>query len=427
MAVHWGGRGPGHLSRWSKAVTTLTLTPTLDLTLTSALPGTVTFTRASSGTYVNSSGLIASATTDAARFDHDPVTLAAKGLLIEEARTNSLTYSEDWSNATWGTVSATKTSNSTTAPDGATTADTLTDAAASSRHIVYNSATLTAATYTYSIFAKKGTGRYIYARFDNASTSYGAVVDLNTGSITQNKSVGSPTNTGSSSTDYGSGFYRASVSQTGSTGTCYTVLGGSDSGTPTYDGNGDPIYSGTSSTWYAWGAQIELGAFPTSYIPTTNSTVTRAADNATMTGTAFSDWWSATADTIVVYADSPASGTRIIWQADDGTANNRITIYTSGTDCKADIVTGGVTQASLTLGTITANTAFKAAIAFAANDVAGCLNGGTVQTDVSASLPTVDRCKIGADTTGNYLCGHISAIKAYNSRVSDATMQSLTA
>lgn len=164
----------------------------------------------------------------------------------------------------------------------------------------------------------------------------------------------------------------------------------------------------------------------TSFIETTTATATRAADVALISGTNFSSWFNPTAGSVVTYANSPGVGTRVIWQIDDGTANNRYTLYTTGTSLKFDVVAGGVTQASLTLGTITANTTFKAAVAFAANDIAGVLNGGTVQTDASATLPTVDRKRLGADTTGNQLIGHIERDVAYPVRLSDAQLAALS-
>lgn len=143
-------------------------------------------------------------------------------------------------------------------------------------------------------------------------------------------------------------------------------------------------------------------------------------------GNAFG-WWHAPAGTVMVQATSPASGTRVVWQADDGTANNRITLYTVGSSLKLDVVTAGVTQASLTLGAITAGAAFKAAFAFAANDVAGVLAGGAVQTDASAALPAVDRCRFGADVAGNQLCGSIQIFRHRHKRHSNAELQALTA
>ena len=65
------------------------------------------------------------------------------------------------------------------------------------------------------------------------------------------------------------------------------------------------IYQGEGSSIYAWGAQLEAGAFPTSYIPTTASTVTRSADLASMTGTNFSSWYNFNQGTFFTKATWP--------------------------------------------------------------------------------------------------------------------------
>ena len=78
--------------------------PSLNLDFTTGtLDSRITFTRTqgttTAATYYNSSGVLSYAAANTPRFDYDPVTLAAKGLLIEETRTNVLKYSEDFSNA----------------------------------------------------------------------------------------------------------------------------------------------------------------------------------------------------------------------------------------------------------------------------------------------------------------------------------------
>lgn len=87
MSIHWGGRGAGHISRWSTAVSSAALSLNF---LSGALDPRITFARATTATFIGSDGLIQSAAIDAPRFDYDPVTLAAKGLLVEETRTNLL-------------------------------------------------------------------------------------------------------------------------------------------------------------------------------------------------------------------------------------------------------------------------------------------------------------------------------------------------
>ena len=107
--------------------------PSLDLrfadtkSLADAVTGQslVTFTRASTGTYVGSDGLIKTAAVNEARFDHNPSTGESLGLLVEEARTNLLTYSEQFDNAAWVKSNSTVTANAGAAPNGTATADLL--------------------------------------------------------------------------------------------------------------------------------------------------------------------------------------------------------------------------------------------------------------------------------------------------------------
>ena len=82
----------------------------LDFANVGALDPRITFTRSSSATYTNSLGLIATAATNVARFDYDPVTLAARGLLVEESRTNLFVQSSDFS-TTWLTFQSAVTTN----------------------------------------------------------------------------------------------------------------------------------------------------------------------------------------------------------------------------------------------------------------------------------------------------------------------------
>lgn len=388
--------------------------PSLNLTLTSTLDPRITFTRASSGTYFNSSGVLSTAATDTARFDYNPATLAAKGLLIEEARTNVFTYSEQFDNAAWAKVNATVTANAVAAPDSATTAGKFCSGATGTveRSLRQNSSFTNGLNYTQSVFTKAAE---ISAYGQNSGQGYGTV---NQAPPTAGTATGALP-LGATMQALPSGWYRGTISHginvTGSRQNLFYISNVGGSATV-------PVGEGL----YLWGAQEEVGAFATSYIPTVAASATREADIAAMTGSNFSSWWGTTTGTIVVQATSPASGTRIVWQADDGTANNRITIYTTGTTVMADVVSGGVTQASLNLGTITANTAFKVAMRYGANDFSASLNGAACVTDTSGTVPTVDRCRLGSDTTGNYLCGTIPALLAYRYGLSDGSLRSLS-
>jgi hypothetical protein len=127
--------------------------PTLDLNFaaTKRLDPRIAFTRTSTGTFVGSNGLIQTAVSGAPRFDHNPTTGESLGLLVEEARTNHNTYSEQFDNAAWVKTRSSITSNTIVAPDGTLTGDKLVeDTTASNTHQISQSASLTAGTHTYS-------------------------------------------------------------------------------------------------------------------------------------------------------------------------------------------------------------------------------------------------------------------------------------
>lgn len=365
----------------------------------------ITFTRASSGTYFDSAGVMQTATTDVPRFNYEynGSSWVAKGLRIEPAATNLLLRSTDLTNATNQVAGFTRTS-----------ATVVTEDTSTGGHRVLQLVTLAAGAHTLA-FDVKLTGRnWIYVYADGGlQTAY-----INPATKTVGATFGSPS---VAFADLPDNVVRVRFTWTGTStiGQNVQVWMASANGTNSYTGDG-------SSTMYLTKIQLESGSVATSFIETTSATATRAADVAVISGSNFSSWYNQSAGSVVTYANSPGVGTRVIWQIDDGTANNRYTLYTTGTSLKFDVVTGGVTQASLTLGTITANTTFKAAVAFAANDIAGVLNGGTVQTDASATLPTVDRKRLGADATGNQLTGHIERDVHYPTRLENANLQSLS-
>jgi hypothetical protein len=350
------------------------------------------------------------------RLDYDPVTHVAKGLLIEEARTNNCPVSEDFSSANWVKTGVTVTANSTTAPDGTTTADLITASAGTAT--IAQSLVQTAATnYVYSVFAKKGTSDWIYMTgqpvlapkvWFNLTTGVVGTVEagLNATGI-QN---------------CGNGWYRCWFYDIGDTGAEPLSVGLSDAD------NSTTVTVGRTA--YLWGGQNETNVtFPTSYIPQPSGSggVTRAADVAVMTGTNFSSWYNASAGTFVAEFDVlAASGTRGIVSADNAATTERIWLYGSGTDPKVAVTDGGAAQADIDVGTIAAGTTYKLGISFAVNDIAGCLNGGTVGTDTTATMPTPTQLRIGADATPNYLNGHLRRIQFWNIAVDDATLQIFT-
>ena len=197
-----------------------TTRPTLDLNFArqKRLDPRVTFTRGSTATYVGDDGLIKTAASNEARFDHDPATGESLGLLVEEARTNLFTYSQDFS--TWIMNNQSVTSNVTTAPDGTTTAYKLVESNASEFHRISISTNPTGS-HTMTVFAKAAERDVL--TLIPASTGGGdnpVYFDLTNGTISA--SLGSATS--ASIQALPSGWYRCSVTDTMS-GFGYPFLG----------------------------------------------------------------------------------------------------------------------------------------------------------------------------------------------------------
>jgi hypothetical protein len=191
-----------------------------------------------------------------------------------------------------------------------------------------------------------------------------------------------------------------------------------------YTGNG---FSGAC----IFGAQVEAGAFPTSYIPTVASQVTRSADTAVMTGTNFSSWYNQAEGTIFGQAVRFATGTTpssAVFQIDDTSLNNRSAIFisasgVSGAGSTASLTSvGGVTQANTTF---TGSTISKIAYAYKTNDFATSFNASSPTLDTSGTLPVVTQARIGSNGSGFYN-GHIQCIAYYPQRLPNSQLQALT-
>lgn len=368
------------------------------------------------------------------RFDYDPVTLAPKGLLIEEARTNLLTYSEQFDNAAWIKSAVTITANATTSPDGTVDAEKMAENTTSvSQFLVRQTyASFVAGAYTFTFYAKAAERIWTYFEVGNTYAN----VNLSTGALGTTGQFSTGWTFGSASaTAVGNGWYRCSITSTCTTPGSY--FGGK---IHTADANNSIAYAGTiGSGIFVWGAQLEAGASATSYIPTVASTVTRSADVATMTGTNFSSWYNQSEGTFVVNLTPTglpvgASNTRYL-EANDGTANNRKPLLfaaPAGTSA-AQYRVAGADQAVLTssAGAFAVGVNLRAATAYAVNDFGASYNGATALTDTSGSVSnTATQLTIGYATSGagsEIYNGHIRQIAYYNTRLPNAQLQSLTA
>jgi hypothetical protein len=400
----------------------------LDFAGTGTLDSRITFTRSTTGTYYNSSGVLSTAAINAARFDYNPSTLAPLGLLIEQSSTNLLLYSEDFSNAVWAKNSTTITANTTVAPDGNTTADTLVAAGTSSNRInEAGSSFVSGTTYSYTIFVKTGTKQYIQlglpaslmggsakrANFDVTNGTLGTVDAAITASITASSN----------------GFYRCAITFTALAtivdSIYITML---DSSTAAF------IANSTAGNIILWGAQFEALEFATSYIPTTTAQVTRASD---LVAIPKSSWFNLAQGTfyaqVIAGKASTIGGygaTNCFVVSTNNAATERLGIYfDSGTSCIINTY-NGVNNNTATSTIVTAGISHKVASFYEASGLGITIDAGTV-VSTSGTLPvysTFTNLNIGQNypTGGNFLNGWMAKLSYYPTRLTNAQIQVLT-
>lgn len=387
----------------------------LDFT-TGVLDPRVTVTRAlNTATRVNSSGAIEIVNANLPRFDYDPATLAPKGLLIEETRTNILLQSSDVANASWTKSNLSVSSDVIISPDGTQNADKLVENSANTTHGVSQSPLLTAGTHTQTIFAKAAERNWLRI----ICADGGAYVNLSTG-VFGTVAAGTVSFAAKSIKNYGNGWYGIEVSFTAVLGanTILIRLATSDGG-QTYVGDG---VSGA----YVWGAQLEAGAFATSYIPTTTTSLTRNADAVSMTGTNFSNWYNASEGTFAAQF-IPQTVTLVtgLVSASDGTTNNQLYVARNTTASSFSIGTGGASQGFLVNGILVAGVANKVCGGYKLNDFGLSANAAAVAVDTVGTVPTVSRLTIGSSSSGAvaFLNGHMQKISFYPQKLTSAEIQ----
>jgi hypothetical protein len=389
----------------------------LDFT-TGVLDPRITFTRAlDTATRTNASGLIEVVNANLPRFDYDPVTLAPRGLLIEASLANLFLRSNGFSTTvTWlgqPTV-GTAVAASGTSPDGTNNAFLYIPSTGAVSHDIQQIVTASAVTYTMSLYAKPGGYDFLYMGYFDGVADRQAYFNVSTGAVSSSSGSPSPV-----ITPAGNGWYRCSITFTGAVGrNSFGFCGVPSNGGRSTPGNG-------TSGVLIYGAQLEAGTTPSSYIPTTTTSLTRNNDVAVMTGTNFSSWYSATQGTFVctgrTYA--PADGRTLFDARFGGAAQNVITLYQSAGTPVMLVASGGATQALIApSGSVSANTTFKLCGALKQNDFAASLNGGAISTDTAGLMPVgLDRCWIGcAVGAANFLNGHVEKISYWSQRITNA-------
>ena len=380
----------------------------LDFANSKKLDSRITFTRASTGTYTDESGIIRTAAANEARFDHDGDGNSL-GLLIEESRTNNLPYSNEFMSGLWRYT--TMTPNAGVSPSGTNDAWLLDSGLRD-----YNQ--LTSRGYL-SIFVKKVTARYFILSGGPQASLPGYCFDLDTGTALR-ATGNSPAGSLPTITAYPNGWYRVGV-YTDTSNRRFSFGCSNDPdfnlGTGGYDGQ-----------VLVYGGQGELGAFPTSYIPTTSSTVTRSADVASMTGTNFSSWYNQSAGTL--FLDIPRNLTNVdinnlLFSITNGSADRLRAQWVDDTwywKANAQIPIVPKVGASSTAGKYIFGYDDTTATSFAT------YNGQAVNTGSRTSTVTdASELRLFTQWDGQRpVYGHISRLTYYPVRLPDATLQALT-
>ena len=419
----------------------------LDFANARALDPRITFTRASTATYVGANGLIKTAGEDEPRFDHDPATGESLGLLIEETRANIYKYS-NLMNPTGNSVPSNFTANAGTAPDGTNTALKLTEKPSSDGVALQGQSIAIGAKdgplAVFSVFAKAGEDRYLYITPYLGQSRTPPVFDLQTGAISN------PDNHAVVMEPFADGWYRCSV-RVARTGFASMRWGISNVANAPFSNNGIPFEGDGTSGLFVWGAQYELqtpsavngdsgiSIQVSSFLPTSGSTVTRPADNASITGESFSNFYNSTEGTFFAEADTINPRYNDAITGYDGNNNNYSIMGTGDSPNRFQLrfddeepfqaLTFGPNSTSAITNNVTLTPTLDVKIAgtIKQDDARAYAKGVSILTDTSIDLINPVALYIGnLSGSSEYLNGHVKKLSYYPKALPNAQLQTLT-
>ena len=371
------------------------------LDLDPATPSTldiITATRAGTATFTDASGNIQTASPNTVRVDHVG---GVPMMLIEQAATNLVVNSEDFSGVDWSYSSnaiEVSESNSTLSPTGLQTADKLSKTTTRVYAYAHTNQTITSGqAYTWSVFMKKGTHDIGYLSLNQGDTEYKAFYDLTGG--TSGMITGSAT---SSIEDFGNDWFRCSLRGVSSTSDVSVRFNFGMS----YTTSGENWPSGSQGAGlyvYIWGAQLEQGTVATSFIPTSGSAVTRAADDLVIDGSDFTNFYNTSEGTFYVEFTPKDITVGEQYLLRGGDSNRRI-IYSNGNLSNIRSYDGAniLTMSNA----VASNVLHRIAVSFDSNTMKGSLDGETeVTSNHSGNLLTSSLLQVGT----NYI-GHVKRL-----------------
>jgi hypothetical protein len=364
--------------------------------------------------------------------------VSAGDLLLEGAGTNLLTYSEDFSQSIYQKINITASSYTEDAPDGSQTAALFLETTSYTGHFVYYNASQSITQGTTSVWVKPLGRSFMSLRHFGSSNNWLTVVFDVTGSgsvtDTQHGTLSTYTDVSSDIESYPNGWYRLSVTASRSGGLYLPLIVHTNtSGTPTFNSSGEEVFGGdTAKGFYIWGAQLEESPYATSYIPTTGSTATRAADVSTSAATFGNSWYEP--DEGTVFAEGARNFTissqfpRILSFGTAGSNAELIDILGASGDDRLDVLESNISQAQLRIVPDTAAfTRSSYAAAFKNNNFAFTRNGDAVLIDTSGTVPAVSQLRIGDRQDGvRTHNGTIRRLTYWPTRLSNDTLQTIT-
>ena len=376
--------------------------------------GDFDFTRSGGATRINSQGLIETVADGVSRLNYpliDGKVVGCPSHLLEPQRTNLVTHSEDFSNASWIKVQASVTSGFTS-PDGATNAFKLVENTNNVAHNIYASPSITLGNNIFSVFAKAAERRVLGIEFP----TNGILVSFD---LIDGVFVNSQANPdGFSITPYENGWYRIDIQENLTSTSTVSLSLRDDNGNRTYQGDG-------TSGLYIYGAQLEQGSYPTSYIPTNGSSVTRSSETANGSGDAstFNDSEGVLMAEISAL-DDDLTNRRIT--ISDNTTNNRIVLgFADTSNTILALVGSNGTQFISTISISDTKLNNKFALKYKQNDFALWVNGIEIATGTSGNTPlNLNNLKIQGSTGFSNFYGNTKQIQYFDS--ADIDLEKLT-
>ena len=372
------------------------------------------FSRSTSATRVNKEGLIEVVSNNEPRIDFSN---DAKGaLLLEPSRSNVVTYSESFDNAAWAEANLIVTVNQIASPDGNINADLLETTLTEESRIRQTTTQSGSTAFTFSCFAKKGNVNFLILRNIAVDIAGGsrAWFNLDTGVI-------GAVNSGltASMQNYGNGWYRCTI--TGTTDASPTNL------VDIALSSTDNSFTGSAigSNIYIYGAQLEEGSYPTSYIPTQGSSVTRVSEICNGAG---NDQVINSTEGVLYYESKVHSliGDKAI-SVSSGSYNDSVSIGVYGGVFQSRIRQGGNFIHFISPSGVNLLDNNKIAIMYSQSNIKIFVNG-SLKSTVSGVTYSVNLSKVSftrADITDKYY-GLIKDLRVYNTALTDQELINLT-